>query len=205
MWPALSPFPPLLQAVPGVGRGREAWGILVGSSGPGAAHSLLQTMPPCVTLTVDVTLTTPRYRAHSPKAEPQKRTVVSVGGKWDARARLSHSRQPLRRQAHLGRTPDPCRSRGHNRGGDPCKPHSLCSPPPAPDPAKGSQLGRTSHGPHSTDTLTEQGSPHTKGLFQITFWRLTRVHQLFVLPTTEDTEKILILWDIFTAPKLGKA
>lgn len=63
----------------------------MGFSDPGAADPPLQTTSTCVTLTIAVTSTMPCYRPCSPKAEPQTRTVASIGGgiTWDA------SEQPL--------------------------------------------------------------------------------------------------------------
>lgn len=100
----------------------------MGFSDPGAADPPLQTTSTCVTLTIAVTSTMPCYRPCSPKAEPQTRTVASIGGgshgmPVSSRSPGSWPRQPLRRQAHLSRIPAPCRSEDRGCGDYPCKPH----------------------------------------------------------------------------------
>lgn len=52
---------------------------------------------------------------------------------------------------------------------------------------------------HRTELGTHEGT------FPDQLWRLIWVHQLFVLPTKDDNEKMIIPWDIFIPPKLGKA
>lgn len=129
----------------------------------GAADPPLQTTSTCVTLTIAVTSTTPCYRPCSPKAEPQKRTVASTGGTWDA------SEQPLpwvtakatseasgTFKQDPGSTPLTGPWLWTTRANHTC----LCSPLPT-DPANRCQLGRSSQRSQPTDTLIQQGSAHT--------------------------------------------